>query len=250
MRLQCKPCTVRNLPFFAALSEDELTEVLKVVQHRKYPARATILRAGDPADALYFILSGRVHVLLANGQGREVIVAIRGPNDFFGETGLLQGAPRVEDVRAYESCEVLWVPRTLLMEWLQRNPAAALFMVRTLAGRLANAHRTVANLALLDVYSRVARVLVDYARDVNGQWMVEPGSELIAAMVGASREMVSRVVKDMLKHGMVRRYKRKLVVLDRAALMGRAAPAMESSHEEGGGMLVRPVKPAAHQPCS
>jgi CRP/FNR family cyclic AMP-dependent transcriptional regulator len=248
MRIQCKPCTVRNLPFFAALSEEELAEFLKVVQHRTYPARATILRAGDTADALYFILSGRVHVLLTNGQGREVIVAVRGPSDFFGETGLLQGAPRVEDVRAYESCDVLCVPRTQMLEWLQRNPNAAMFMLRTLSGRLANAHRTVANLALLDVYSRVARVLVDYTREVGGQWLVEPGSELIASMVGASREMVSRVVKDMLNDGMVRRHKRKLVVLDRAALMARAAPAVDQVNEEGAGLLAPPMPSA--QPCT
>jgi CRP/FNR family cyclic AMP-dependent transcriptional regulator len=248
MRIQCKPCTVRNLPFFAALSGEELAEFLKVVQHRTYPARATILRAGDMADALYFILSGRVHVLLTNGQGREVIVAVRGPSDFFGETGLLQGAPRVEDVRAYEACEVLCVPRTQMLEWLQRTPGASMFMLRTLSGRLANAHRTVANLALLDVYSRVARVLVDYAKEVGGQWMVEPGSELIASMVGASREMVSRVVKDMLNDGMVRRYKRKLVVLDRAALMARAAPAVDEASEDNAGLFARSMPSA--QPCT
>ena len=248
MRIQCKPCTVRNLPFFAALSEDELAEFLKVVQHRTYPARATILRAGDTADALYFILSGRVHVLLANGQGREVIVAVRGPSDFFGETGLLQGAPRVEDVRAYEACDVLCVPRAQMLEWLQRNPNAAMFMLRTLSRRLANAHRTVANLALLDVYSRVARVLVEHAKEVGGQWMVEPGSELIASMVGASREMVSRVVKEMLNDGMVRRYKRKLVVLDRAALMARAAPTVESVNDDSPGMFGQPL--ASPQPCT
>ncbi|MGZ8198284.1 MAG: cyclic nucleotide-binding domain-containing protein, partial [Burkholderiales bacterium] len=103
MRIQCKPSTVRSLPFFSALTEEELAEVLKAVQHRTYPARATIVRAGDPADGLYFILSGRVHVSLSNGHGREVIVAILGPNHFFGETGLLEGGARSEDVHSHDA---------------------------------------------------------------------------------------------------------------------------------------------------
>lgn len=245
MRIQCKPSTVRSLPFFSALTDDELAEVLKSVQHRTYPPRATILRAGDTADALYFILSGRAHVLLSNGHGREVIVAILGPNQFFGESGLLEGGVRGENVQSHDACDVLYVPRRVLLDCMQHNAAAALFLLRDLANRVADANGKIASLALLDVYSRVARVLVETCRDVRGDMMVEPGSELIAAMVGASREMVSRVVKDMLRKGMVRRYKRKLIVLDREALLRRATSSVEETLEKSGESFVRSSPPAA-----
>jgi CRP/FNR family cyclic AMP-dependent transcriptional regulator len=244
MRIQCKPSTVRSLPFFSALTEEELAEVLKAVQHRTYPARATIVRAGDPADGLYFILSGRVHVSLSNGHGREVIVAILGPNHFFGATGLLEGGARTEDVHSHDACDVLFAPRRTLLDCVQRNPASAMFLLRELAARVADANAKIASLALLDVYSRVARVIVDNVRDVRGDMVVEPGSELIAAMVGASREMVSRVVKDMIGKGMVRRYKRKLIVLDRASLVRRAASVIEDRSEKVD-TYVRPSPPAA-----
>jgi len=101
-----------------------------------------------------------------------------------------------------------------------------MLLLRTVTRRLADAHQKIGNLALVNVYGRVARVLLEEGHEANGEWHVEPGAEQIAAMVGASREMVSRVVKDMINRGIVRRYKRKLIVMDRQLLLeGHCRPA-------------------------
>ncbi|HEY0336635.1 MAG TPA: helix-turn-helix domain-containing protein, partial [Burkholderiales bacterium] len=94
----------------------------------------------------------------------------------------------------------------------------AMLILRNVVGRLREADRKIASLALMDVHGRVARLLMDLARDVNGLWVVDTGSEEMARMVGASREMVSRVLKEMRDGGLIRRDKRKIIVLDRASM--------------------------------
>jgi CRP/FNR family cyclic AMP-dependent transcriptional regulator len=96
-----------------------------------------------------------------------------------------------------------------------------MLMLRSVVGRLREADRKIASLALMDVHGRVARLLIELAREVNGVWMVDTGSEEMARMVGASREMVSRVLKEMRDSGLIRREKRKIIVLDRASMEGK-----------------------------
>jgi CRP/FNR family cyclic AMP-dependent transcriptional regulator len=91
-------------------------------------------------------------------------------------------------------------------------------MLRNVVGRLREADRKIASLALMDVNGRVARLLIELAKDVNGVWVVDTGSEEIARMVGASREMVSRVLKEMREEGLISRDKRKIIVLDRSSV--------------------------------
>ena len=93
-----------------------------------------------------------------------------------------------------------------------------MLMLRSVVARLREADRKIESLALMDVYGRVARLLMEHAREIDGRWIVEPGSEQISRMVGASREMVSRVLKDLREKGLIVRDKRKIVVLDRASM--------------------------------
>lgn len=229
VRLACSPSILRSLPPFSSLSEAQFEALLPSIQRRKYAARTRILRAGENSDGLYVILSGHVKVVLEDGEGRELIASTVGPNEFFGEAGLVDGGPRAASVQTQEACEVLFIPRKTVLELLQHNADAAVVVLRTVIDRLSDAQRKMASLALFDVYARVARVLLETGRESGGEWLVEPGSEQIAAMVGASREMVSRVVKDMIKRGVVRRHKRKLIVIDRAALACRTSRAASAS---------------------
>jgi CRP/FNR family cyclic AMP-dependent transcriptional regulator len=104
------------------------------------------------------------------------------------------------------------------MACLEDNSDAAILMLRNVVGRLREADRKIASLALMDVNGRVARLLIELAKDVNGVWVVDTGSEEIARMVGASREMVSRVLKEMREEGLISRDKRKIIVLDRSSV--------------------------------
>jgi CRP/FNR family cyclic AMP-dependent transcriptional regulator len=97
-----------------------------------------------------------------------------------------------------------------------------MLMLRSVVGRLREADRKIASLALMDVHGRVARLLIELAREVNDVWVVDTGSEEMARMVGASREMVSRVLKEMRESGLIRREKRKIIVLDRASMESRS----------------------------
>jgi CRP/FNR family cyclic AMP-dependent transcriptional regulator len=164
------------------------------------------------------LLSGRAKVVHDDGQGRTLIAAYIGPNEFFGEMGLFDSKGYPASVQAVEQCELAFVPRKTFMECVCDNASVAVYVLQKVLDRLAGAHEKMASLALSDVHTRVARVLLENGRQTEGGWRVRPGAEEIAALVGASREMVSRVVKSMISSGAVRREKRKLIVIDRQAL--------------------------------
>ena len=212
---------LKSLPLFSLLTDDQFATLMGSVQRRAYLPHSLILRAGESTDGLYVVLSGRVTVLIDDGEAREFVVSVLGPNDFFGEIGLLDEGPSSVSVESQEACELMYIPRRRLVECLQNNAALAMLMLRTTLARLQEAHRKIEGLALMTVYGRVARVLLETGHEANGEWLVDFGTEQIAAMVGASREMVSRVLKDMTENGAVRRHKRKLVVLDRASVEHR-----------------------------
>lgn len=209
---------LRSLPLFAMLADDEFAALLPSIKQHSYPARKSILHAGEASDGVYFILSGRVKILLEDGHGREMMVASLGPNEFFGEMAFVDGRPRSATVEAHGACEILHIPAKRLRECLQHNIGAVTLVLRTVVERMRKADRKIHDLALVDVYGRVAATLLDTSLEADGEWLVGPGCEQIASMVGASREMVSRVLRDMIDKGVICRKRRRLIVLDRAAL--------------------------------
>jgi CRP/FNR family cyclic AMP-dependent transcriptional regulator len=209
---------LKTVPLFSLFSDHELATLFPAIQHRSYPRHSFMLRAGEKTDALYIILSGKAKVVIDDGDGREVTLTTIGPSEFFGEMSLIDEKPRSASVEALEACEVLYISKPAFMACLKDNFDAAMLILRNVVARLREADRKIASLALMDVHGRVARLLMDLARDVNGIWVVDTGSEEMARMVGASREMVSRVLKEMRDGGLIRRDKRKIIVLDRASM--------------------------------
>ena len=214
------PQILKRVPLFASFSDQQLSTLLRCVQHRRYPRNSLIVRAGDETDALYIILSGRVKVLIPDDEGREVILSMMGPHDFFGEMGLLDDQPRSASVEALEPCEMLQVSKAGFTGCLKDNFDLAMQIIHNLVKRLRDADRKIESLALIDVYGRVARLLFDLAVEVDGQWLVQraPPKQEIARMIGASREMVSRVVKDLHEKGLIRAEKRRIILLDRHSM--------------------------------
>jgi CRP/FNR family cyclic AMP-dependent transcriptional regulator len=209
---------LRTLPLFSRLADADLIDLIPRIQHRSYRRHTLMLRAGEKSDALYTIVSGKAKILIDDGEGREVTLTTIGSGEFFGEMSFADEQPRSASVEAMEACEVLYMPRVAFLECLQHNFDAAMYMLTVAVGRLRQADQKIASLALMDVRGRVARLLIDFAHDVDGMCIVDIGSEEIARMVGASREMVSRVVKEMADSGLVKRHKRKIIVLDRTSL--------------------------------
>ncbi|MGH8705127.1 MAG: Crp/Fnr family transcriptional regulator [Burkholderiales bacterium] len=196
---------LRTVPLFASFPEDQLRLLTGVVTRRGITRSTVVMAAGDAIDSLYIVISGRLKVMMGDSNGKEVILSILGPGEFFGEMGLIDDSPRSASVVAIEPCELLCIAKRDFKKCLSENFEMAMTVMRGLVRRLREADRKIGSLALLDVYGRVARLLLDMSENVNGQKMVTrrlPKQD-IAKMIGASREMVSRVMKDLQMGGYI-----------------------------------------------
>lgn len=196
---------LRNVPLFAVLPEAQLLLLTGVVGRKSFPRGSTIISAGDTNDFLYIIISGRLKVMMSDDEGREVILAILGFNEFFGEMGLLDDSPRSASVVALEPCELLSLSKRDFKKCLQDNFELSMTVMRGLVKRLREADGKIGSLALMDVYGRVARLLLEMSELVDGRKVVTKklAKQDIAKMIGASREMVSRVMKDLQAGGVI-----------------------------------------------
>ncbi|MGA8054000.1 MAG: cyclic nucleotide-binding domain-containing protein [Burkholderiales bacterium] len=190
---------------FSQLPEGQLSLLTKVVSRKTFPRSTTIINAGDPTDALYIVISGRLKVMMSDDEGREVILAILGQGEFFGEMGLVDDEPRSATVIAIEPCELLVMSKADFKKCLAENFDICMGVMRGLVKRLRDADKKIGSLALMDVYGRVARLLLEMSETIDGQKVVTKKlpKQDIAKMIGASREMVSRVMKDLQTGGYI-----------------------------------------------
>src|SRR5438874_3214185 len=190
---------LKAVPLFTSFPEDQLRMLSTMVTRRSAPRSTTIMAGGDATDSLYIVLSGRLKVMMSDSDGKEVILSILGPGEFFGEMGLIDDEPRSASVVTIEPCELLFISKRDFKKCLLENSDMSMAVMRGLVRRLREADRKIGSLALLDVYGRVARLLLDMAENVNGEKVVTKRlpKQDIAKMIGASREMVSRVMKDL-----------------------------------------------------
>ena len=181
---------------------------------RTFGKNAIIVSEGDETDSLYIVLAGRAKVFVADENGREVQLNQIGPGEYFGEV-TLDGGPRSASVMALEECRCAVVKRAELTAFLERNPEFAHHLVRKLAHRVRLLTESVRSLALMDVYGRVARLLLELAEERDGRLVVEESltHRDIASRVGASREMISRIFSDLADGGYVRKEDRHLVIM-------------------------------------
>jgi CRP/FNR family cyclic AMP-dependent transcriptional regulator len=207
---------LRNVPLFAGLDEAQLTVLARVTERKSFGRNATIIRAGDPTNSLYIVINGRLKVLISDEQGREVILSLLGPGEVFGEMGLLDDSPRSANVVAQEACELLSISKADFKRSLAENSDLSLMVMRGLVKRLREADRKISSLALMDVYGRVARLLLEIAEDIDGEKVVvkKLSKQDIAKMIGASREMVSRVMKDLQLSGYLEVRGRSIILHD------------------------------------
>lgn len=207
---------LHNVPLFARLDESQLGVLARVIVRRSFGRNAKIIGAGDPTDSLYIVINGRLKVLMSDEQGREVILSILGPGEFFGEMGLLDDSLRSASVVTLDACELLTISKTDFKRSLAENFDLSLNVMRGLVQRLREADRKIGSLALMDVYGRVARLLLEMAEDIDGEKVVvnKLSKQDIAKMIGASREMVSRVMKDLQLGGYLEVRGRTIVLRD------------------------------------
>jgi CRP/FNR family cyclic AMP-dependent transcriptional regulator len=190
---------LRNVPLFSGLDESELQRLSQVAMRRRAGRNEQVVRAGEDAESLIVLLTGRAKVTNFDEEGREIILAWLGPGEFFGEMGLIDGSPRSASVVAVEPCELLTIGKTEFQRCMQENFQVAQKLMQILVGRLREADRNIESLALLDVYGRVARLLLDLSEEEDGKRLVRQkiSKQDMARMIGASREMVSKVMRDL-----------------------------------------------------
>lgn len=169
---------------------------------RSYPKNTVLVQEGDKGDQFYVLLAGKLKVFLADDDGKEIVVDMLNPKQYFGEMAL-DGESRSASVMTVEASKLAVIQRDDFKRFLAENPEAAFALIVTLIRRARNLTRTIGNLALLDVYGRVARLLIDNASDESGKRVVteKMSQQEIAQRIGSSREMVSRILSDLKEGG-------------------------------------------------
>jgi CRP/FNR family cyclic AMP-dependent transcriptional regulator len=191
-----KPASLEVLP------EALLGKIAQRAATRSFPKEAIIVAEGDESDSVYLLLVGRAKVYTADRKGKEIQLKQLGPGEYFGEVAL-DGGPRSASVMAIESCRCAVVQRADLGAFMQEYPEFALHLVRKLAHRVRELSGSMRDLAFVDVYGRVARLLLDLAKDEDGRLVItdRPSDEGIATRVGATREMIGRIFSDLVESG-------------------------------------------------
>ncbi len=197
---------LRRVPLFSGLTEQQLDALAAGSARRSFPKGRTIVSEGEPSQSMYILLAGRAKVQRSDSEGKEVILAVLGsgrvlrrdePDRRCAAIGQRDHARTLRVHGRRQGC--------LQDDAGRRAPRCAMAVMRGLVRRLREADKKIETLALLDVYGRVARVLLDFSENVGGERIVKnqlPRQE-IAKMIGASREMVSRVMKGLELDGYI-----------------------------------------------
>ena len=188
---------LKTIPLFEDLATDNLEVLASSKMSRRFQRNVIVLHEGDHSNALYIIDSGQVKVSRINEEGKEVVLCILSEGDHFGEMSLIDDQPRSASIITKANCEFSLIRKQDFELVLSANPKLALSVMRSLCHRLRLADRSIESLALMDVYGRIARLLLDSASEQDGKMVVKGKltHKDIAQMVGSSREMVSRIFK-------------------------------------------------------
>lgn len=203
-----------NVPLFAGLDRGELAPLATMAVTRSYRGNVIVVNEGDRADTLYFVLSGRIKVFVGGRDGREIVLSTQGQGTYFGDMMLDDGL-RSASVMTLEPCRLAALSRDVFREFVMRHPDTALALITSLIRRTRSMNDRVRDLALVDVYGRVAKLLLSLAREIDGRLIVEERltQQEIGERIGASREMVSRVLKDLKADNYIRFEGRRVVIL-------------------------------------
>ena len=185
----------------AGLSPEVMAAMTQHGVVRDFRPRTVILSEGEHSNSLYVILEGTAKAYVSDAEGREAVLSTMGPGEYFGEVAYDEG-PRSASVMTLEACKLLVVPHEDFDELVRNNPDFSVHFIRRLIGRIRALTENVRSLALMDAYGRVARLLLESAEDQGGLKVVPRLTQSdIASRVGCSREMVSRIFKDLVTGG-------------------------------------------------
>ncbi|MCU0453242.1 MAG: Crp/Fnr family transcriptional regulator [Bacteroidetes bacterium] len=211
---------LRNVPIFAELEDKDLQKIVRLGTRQKYKKGNIVVLEQESGAALFVIISGKVKVVRMDEDGREVILSMFGPGEFFGEMSLLDGMARSASVVATVKSELFMIHRRDFLELLHEYPSVAISLLAELAMRLRKADMQIKSLSLKDAAGRVANVLIMLSDELGvfrkGKVEIEdmPLQQDIANMAGTSRETVSRMLHQFIRDGQVQLKGNKLIIVD------------------------------------
>lgn len=208
---------LKTFPLFQGLEDAVLEEVAGLASMRRVARSQVVVTEGDRPDNVYFVLNGNLKVVVSDEEGREVILSILGQGEIFGEMGMFEEQPRSASVVAASAADLVVIRNADFRSIMRDNFEVSWRLMCMLASRLRNADRKIESLALMDVYGRVARLLMEMA-EMHGDELIvirKISKQDIAKMIGASREMVSRVMKDLGQQGLIEETAQGIILRDR-----------------------------------
>jgi len=196
------------------VDEDMIRCFEGVAVRKRFPRNTVIFSKGDESDSLYVVCRGKVKVLIDDEQGKEIVLSVMGPGEYFGEMAAIDGVPRSATVVTQGPAELLMVRRNDFRNILSTNPAMVFNLLKVLLERLRKADHKIETLAFMNVHGRVVDLLMRFAEPQGQKWFVKDKltHQEIANMIGCSREMVSRVVKEMLNDGTLSMESNRIVI--------------------------------------
>jgi CRP-like cAMP-binding protein len=198
---------LHRVPIFSALSTHQLAQLADAVTKRRVKRGELIVEQGKKSNALFILLSGRARVVMIDRRAREVILDVLSAGDYVGEISLIDGKSHTANVQAEVQCDLLVLGHAEFTRCLNENHAMSNSVIKGLVQRLRKADEKISSLALMDVYGRVAQTLMGFSEEAGEQRLVirdKITRQDIAKMVGASREMVSRVMRDFEEQGFIK----------------------------------------------
>jgi len=202
-------------PLFAGLEDFYLDDMLTIGDVKSWPVGSQIICEGDYGDAVFFIISGQAKVTLYGEQGREIVLSILKDGDMFGEMAIMDEKPRSANVETIRLMRCLVVKKEAFIHYLSVHHRVYATMFAYLTSRLRDATRKIVGLALLDVCGRIAHTLIGMGKTSGADQVVEierPTHEELAAMIGSSREVVSRALKKMSGEGYIKIEKKRILL--------------------------------------
>jgi len=193
-----------SVPLFSSLSDNALLELSKTASRQHVDRGENIVSVGETNESLYVILTGSAKVTKNDEDGKEIILSILHPRDFFGEMAMLDGDPCSANVTTLEATELAQLSKSDFFHCMENHFEVARSLLNTLVQRLREADRKIESLALLNVHTRVKTLLIEMATlDDKDRLLIEGriNKKNLARMVGASREMVSRVIRELESTG-------------------------------------------------
>lgn len=203
---------LEKISLFSQIPADCLAKLEQVSTLRKYPKNSILFMEGDDTGQLYIVQSGLVCVYTDDDDGRQLVLNYMGEGDYFGELSLLDKQPRSASARVTEDSQLLTISREAFRSFLQEHPALYDMLIVELVSRIRDLTSNVKDMALLDVYGRVAHTLERLCQDTSDS-APKLTHQSIANMVGASREMVSRVMKELVIGGYIEMDCKKIRIL-------------------------------------